>query len=201
MFSLSRIPFCKTEICVNDHTNQSWDKWKALILLTTTSQKMELARECQCSKRKIDGSFISNIVRNSQHKKLNRNPHTVQISHGKEMSFFRPVPTCLRSYLSTLEYINNCPTRCEMQRKAVYLLFSKFTLHFRVSTKLITRSTQNCNYSLRYWSYFLYGYIPSSWPRAWPRWGRKHVELTYGIINRLLYLMFIGPCIIVIVEE
>jgi hypothetical protein len=120
MFSLSRIPFCKTEICVNDHTNQSWDKCKALILLTTTSQKVELARECQCSKRKIDGSFISNIVRNSQHKKLNRNPHTVQISHVKEMPFFRPFPTCLRSYLSTLEYINNCPARCNVKQSIYY---------------------------------------------------------------------------------
>jgi len=38
-----------------------------------------------------------------------------------------------------------------MQHKAVYLLFSEF----RVSTSSIIRSTQNCNYSLRYWSYFL----------------------------------------------
>ena len=35
---------------------------------------------------------------------------------------------------------------------------------FRVSTTLIIRSTQNCNYSLRYWSYFLCSYLPPRWP-------------------------------------
>ena len=35
---------------------------------------------------------------------------------------------------------------------------------FRVSTTPIIRSTQNCNYSLRYWSYFLCSYLSSAWP-------------------------------------
>jgi len=34
---------------------------------------------------------------------------------------------------------------------------------FRVSTTPIIRGTQNCNYSLRYWSYFLCSYIPTTW--------------------------------------
>jgi len=80
---------------------------------------------------------------------------------------------------------------------------------FRVSTTPII-STQNCNYSLRYWC----SYLPPSWPRAWPRWREvtaqkiwpvpeavvtvlctpedgcgwhaKHVEWTCRIINILL---------------
>jgi len=84
---------------------------------------------------------------------------------------------------------------------------------FRVSTTLIIRSTQNCNYSLWYMSYFLcsYSFVYSWW--AWPRWREvaaqkiwlvpeavvtvlctpdyrcgwhpKHVERTCRIINRL----------------
>jgi len=34
---------------------------------------------------------------------------------------------------------------------------------FRVSTTPIINSAQNCNYSLRYWSYFLCSYLPSMW--------------------------------------
>jgi len=38
-----------------------------------------------------------------------------------------------------------------MQQKAVYLLFCKFTLHASGANHThIIRSTQNCNYSLRY---------------------------------------------------
>ena len=33
----------------------------------------------------------------------------------------------------------------------------------------IIRNTQNCNYSLRYWSYFLCSYLTPTWP-TWPRW-------------------------------
>jgi len=79
-----------------------------------------------------------------------------------------------------------------------------------VSTTPITRSTQNCNCSLRYWSYFLCSYLPPKWPSlAWPRWREvaavpeavvtvlctpdngcgwhpKHLEWTCRIISRLL---------------
>jgi len=35
---------------------------------------------------------------------------------------------------------------------------------FRMSTAPIIRSTQNSNYSLRYWSYFLCSYLSPTWP-------------------------------------
>jgi len=35
---------------------------------------------------------------------------------------------------------------------------------FRVSITPIIRSAQNCNYSLRYWSYLLCSYLLSTWP-------------------------------------
>jgi len=37
---------------------------------------------------------------------------------------------------------------------------------FRLSTTHIIRSTQNCNYSLRYWSYFLCSYLSPTWPEV-----------------------------------
>jgi len=52
-----------------------------------------------------------------------------------------------------------------MQHKAVYLLFCKFTLHVSGVKHTHLRSTQNCNYSLRYRSYFLCSYLPPKWPR------------------------------------
>jgi len=94
-----------------------------------------------------------------------------------------------------------------MQHKTVYILFCKFTLHVSVSTTPIIGSTQNCNYSLRYWSYFLWSYLPPTWPcwrevaaHRWPvpegvvtvlctpddgcSCQPKHVEWTCRIINR-----------------
>ena len=78
-------------------------------------------------------------------------------------------------------------------------------------TTPIIRSTQNCNYSLRYWSYFLRNYLPPTWPSlatleggscTVPEavvtvlctlddgcgWHPKHVEWTCSIITRL-------PCV------
>jgi len=49
-------------------------------------------------------------------------------------------------------YINNCPTRCNT-KQYIYYSASSFYM-FRVSTTPIIRSTQNCNYSVRNWSYF-----------------------------------------------
>jgi len=49
-------------------------------------------------------------------------------------------------------YINNCPTRCNTKQSIYYSANS--LCMFRVSTTPIIRSTQNRNYSLRYWSYF-----------------------------------------------
>ena len=58
-------------------------------------------------------------------------------------------------------YTNNCPTRCNTKQSINYSASSLYM--FRVSTTPIIRSTQNCNYSLRYWSYFLYSYLPPTW--------------------------------------
>ena len=102
-------------------------------------------------------------------------------------------------FRALLIYINNCPTRCNTKQTIYYSASSLYT--FQVSTTPITKSTQNCNYSLRYWS---------TWPRwrevaaqkIWPvpeavvtvlctpdggcGWHPKHVEWTCRIINSLL---------------
>ena len=59
-------------------------------------------------------------------------------------------------------YINNCPTRCNTKQSIYYSASSLYM--FQVPTTPIIRSTQNCNYSLRYWSYFLCSCFPSTWP-------------------------------------
>jgi len=46
---------------------------------------------------------------------------------------------------------NNCPTRCNTMQSIYYSANSIYM--FWVSTTPIIRITQNCNYSLRYWSY------------------------------------------------
>jgi len=55
-------------------------------------------------------------------------------------------------FRASLTYINNCPTKCNTKQSIYYSASSPYM--FRVSTTPIIRSTQNCNYSLRYWSYF-----------------------------------------------
>ena len=54
----------------------------------------------------------------------------------------------LRVFFLFFCYINNCPTRCNT-KQPIYYSASSFYM-FRVSTTPIIRSTQNCNYSLRY---------------------------------------------------
>ena len=49
---------------------------------------------------------------------------------------------------ASLIYINNCPTRSNTKQSIYYSASSLYL--FRVSTTPIIRSTQNCNYSLRY---------------------------------------------------
>jgi len=63
---------------------------------------------------------------------------------------------------ASLIYINNCPKRCNTNQSIYYSDSSLYM--FRVSTTPIIRRTQNCNYSLRYWSYFLFSYLPPTWP-------------------------------------
>jgi len=52
--------------------------------------------------------------------------------------------------------------RCNTKQSIYYSASSLYM--FRVSTTPIIRSTQNYNYSLRYWSYFLCSYHPPTWP-------------------------------------
>ena len=56
---------------------------------------------------------------------------------------------------------NNCPTRCNTKQSIYYSASSLYM--FRVSTAP-TISKQNCNYSLRCWSYFLCSCLPPAWP-------------------------------------
>ena len=60
-------------------------------------------------------------------------------------------------FRASLIYINNCLTRCNTKQSLYYSTSSLYM--FRVSTTPIFRSTQNCNYSLRYCSY-----LPQTWP-------------------------------------
>ena len=106
-------------------------------------------------------------------------------------------------------YINNCPKRCNTKQSIYYSASSLYM--FRVSTTPVIRNTQNCNYSLRYWSCCAAAAFQRryAWPRwreaaaqkIWPvpeavvtilctpddgcGWQPKHVEWTWRIINRL----------------
>jgi len=77
--------------------------------------------------------------------------------------------------------INNCPKRCNTKRSIYYSASSLYM--FRVSTKPIIRRTQNCNYSLQYWSYSLCSYLPPTWP-IWPCW--KEVLLSKHLFQLLI---------------
>jgi len=101
-------------------------------------------------------------------------------------------------FRASLVYINNRPTRCNTKQSIYYSVSSLYM--FRVSKTLIIRSSQNCNYSLRYWSLqcrqaslsTLEGQIPEAvvtglWtPDDDCVWHPKHVQWTCRIINRLL---------------
>ena len=110
-------------------------------------------------------------------------------------------------FRASLTYINNCPAKCNTKQSVYYPASSLYM--FGVSTTPIIRSTQNCNYSLRYLSYFLCSYLPPTWPSfatleggscRVPEavvtvlctvddgcgWHQKHVEWTFRMINRLL---------------
>jgi len=114
-------------------------------------------------------------------------------------------------FRASLIYISNCRARCNTKQSIYYSASSLYM--FLVSTTPIIRSTQNSNYSLRYWSYFCAANFlqrGQAWPRwrelaaqkIWPvpetvftvvctpddgsGWHPKHVEWTCRIINRLL---------------
>ena len=112
-------------------------------------------------------------------------------------------------FRASLLYINNCPTRCNTNQSIYYSESSLYM--FRVSTTPIIRSTQNCNYSLRYCSLAeqIIWPVPEAvvtvlcTPDDGCGWHPKHIEWTCRIIIRLLcvtsrwttidtVLMFIG---------
>ena len=77
-----------------------------------------------------------------------------------EVAFNKRVNFLCLWFRASLIYINNCPTRCNTKQSIYYSASSLYM--FRVSTTPIFRSTQNCNYSLRYWSYFFVQLPPSN---------------------------------------
>ena len=64
-------------------------------------------------------------------------------------------------FRTSLIYINNCSTRCNTKQSIYHSASSLYM--FRVSITPIIRRKQNCNYSLRYWSYLLHCYLPPTW--------------------------------------
>jgi len=62
-------------------------------------------------------------------------------------------------------YINSCPMRCSTKQSIYYSASSIYM--FRVSTTPKIMSTQNCNYSLQYWSHSTggccYSFVYSWW--------------------------------------
>ena len=110
-----------------------------------------------------------------------------------------------------ISHTYDCTTWCNTKQSIYYSASSLYT--FLVSNTPIIRSTQNCNYSLRYWSYFLCSYLQIGHvvaklevtaQKIWPVpeavvtvlctpddgcvWHSKRVERTCRIINRLLHV-------------
>jgi len=133
---------------------------------------------------------------------------TYQVSHPyKTKKHKAKLYICILCFWirASLNYINNCPTRCNTKQSLYYSASSLYM--FRVSTTPIIGSTQNCNCT---------GHTSLQRGQAWPRWRKvaaekiwpvpeavvtvlrtpddgcgwhpKHVEWTCWIINRLLCL-------------
>ena len=142
---------------------------------------------------------------------LNRNCcvwwHKVSIKWS-DPEILQAIPRNVNEERQDIEiYINNFSTRCNTKQSIYYSTSSLYM--FRVSATPIIGNTQNCNYSLRYWSCFLCNYLPPTWPSLATLeggsytvpgaevtvlcnpdggcdWHPKHVEWTCRIINRLL---------------
>ena len=76
------------------------------------------------------------------------------------LEYAAPQILCLRLRTSLI-YINNIQR--DATQSSLFIILQGHYM-FRVSTTHNIRSTQNCNYSLRYWSYFLCSYLPPTWP-------------------------------------
>jgi len=141
------------------------------------------------------------------HKHVCESVDTKNITSWMDSSKKKKMKTSFDVHDVNKSYINNCPTRCNTKQSIYYSASSLYM--FRVPTTPTIRSTQNCNYSLRYWSYFLCSYLPPTWlslvtleggsctvpeavvtvlctPDGGCGWHPKHVQWTCRIINRLL---------------
>ena len=87
-------------------------------------------------------SYSLNLSRTPS--KVNNLSSTRQCVRDDSLNF-----SCLW-FRASLIYINNCPTRCNTKQSIYYPASSLYM--FRVSTTPVIRNTQNCNYSLRYYS-------------------------------------------------
>ena len=87
-------------------------------------------------------------------------------------------------FRASLIYTNNCPTRCNTKQSIYYSASSLYM--FRVSTTPIVRSTQNCNYSHRYWSYFCAA-TSLQRGRNGGRWLHKNMTSTGGCSYSFVY--------------
>ena len=97
----------------------------------------------------------------------------------------------------------------DLTQISLFIILQVHCKYFGRQTTPTIRSTQNCNYSLRYLSYFLCSYLPLTWPSLATLeggsctvpgavvtvlctadngcgWYPKHVEWTCRIMNRLL---------------
>ena len=150
--------------------------------------------------------LYSKVKRSTTHPHTHTNTHTHTRARARAHTHTHTY-THTHTHIYIYIYINNCPTRCNTKQSVYY---SESTLYlFRVSTTPITRSTQNCNYSLRYGAFtsLQCGQALSRWravaaEKIWPvteavvtvlctpddgcGWHPKHVEWTCRIINRLL---------------
>ena len=71
-------------------------------------------------------------------------------------------------YGSVLRWSILITVQRDEKQSSLFIILRVPVYMFRVSTTPIISSTQNCNYSLWYWSYFLCSYLLSTWPN-WPR--------------------------------
>ena len=116
--------------------------------------------------------------------------------------------------LIAVNFIISIIVQRDATQSSLFIILQVQSTFFRCQPSPIIRSTQNCNCSLQYWSYFLCSY-PPTWPywpwraaaqKIWPvseavvtvlctpddecGWHPKHVEWTCRIINRLFCVAF-----------
>ena len=77
-------------------------------------------------------------------------------------------------------------------QSSLFIILQVQLYMFRVSTTPIIRSTQNCNYSLRYWSYFYVQLPPSNVAdlgQAWPHWREVDAQKLWPVPEALVTVL------------